>query len=940
MKRGWWQLWGVVLLVALSLGVAGRVLAQRSGEVNCHAAGLCGRAPLAPVSVGIGGVPSAGALQGSLGAALALRRVDPADPNGDMAQVLVLTPSDGGVSVSTLEPQPEYAHLLGWVGDSALLVLRRAGDGSLAAIRHDPVSGAAEQVASGLDPARAYALSPDGSRVVAWPRSVQGAAPFADLQIYEAAAMALLDTVDLSALGLLGPQLAGWSGSSVYFFARQPADAFLAVNLEGGAVSGPLDLLAAGDGNELVRQASLVEGSALAVVGRVNPKDANGVYSVPLPGPDRWPSTTAAEPRPVAQATPHPFPGIGEAQGVFWGQDGRVAAIVAATPGDFSASNVYLTDPAFTATTTVELRAAFDSCVAFTPDGGWLLYVGPAGDSLLALPTTDLTASPEVLLSGQPGLSLCQAGWQPSGAGTTISGSQGGQGGVTLGGGEQPAPLSVGATATGAITDADFAVDYALTLEAGQVVTVTMQRTGGNLDPFLLLLGPEGQELASNDDAEVQVGDTPLNAQIAGFVAPAAGTYTIRATRYLQESGGSTGPFQLAVESGAAAPTPGGPGPVTGDGVQDGGMVALGDTVTGAITESVHTVSYTVSLAAGQPVTVTMQRQGGNLDSLLILYGPDGAELARNDDAEPRVGDSGLNAQVAGFVPPSAGVYTIHATRFMQAEGLSTGPFTLSLESGGPVVVASPTPTQPLLAEGVADGGSLALNQTASGEIGGAVHTVEYTIDLRAGETIAITMQRLSGDLDCFLIVFGPQGNVQAFNDDSAVPVGDTSLNAHIPGYTAPADGTYYIQATRYQFDEGRSAGRFQLTVGPGTPMDVGSGGQVSVGATVTGEITATTYAVDYTITLQAGDSITVTMQRIDDTLDPYISILDSAGNEIVFNDDADVQVGDSELNAQIVGFVVPRDGVYTIRATRYLQMGGPSTGRYQLSVMGAGSTK
>ena len=760
-----------------------------------------------PISGTGTGAPTGGALNGSLNTILALRRVE---ANGT-AQVLLATPVGDAVDVTPTALQLANVHILGWT-DSGLLLLRSADDTTYEATSYTPVSAFEQIIATGLPGDRSYALSPDGARVISWPSSPTGAAPLSDLQVYDAATMTLIHRVDAAGLGLAGAQFAGWADGRAYFYTQQPGDAFFSVLLESGQLMGPVDLLAAGDGDEVVQQASVVPGSPLALVGRVSAKDAPGVYSVDLPAPDFWPETTPGTPRPVANAIARPVAGLGEVQGVFWSSDGAVVAIVDAVPGDFSASMVHVSDPGFVTATNVPVRAAFGTCVVFTPDNLWLLYVGETGDSLLALPVADMTATPEVLASGQPGLDLCEAAWQPPGAGT---GSE--QGGVTLGGGggeTAGAALAVGQSVNGTIDDQQFAVEYPLALQAGETVTITMERVDGDLDSLLILLGPDGTEATRNDDADSPVGDSPLNAQIAGFTAPVSGTYTVRATRFLEESGTSSGQYRLSVTAGGqAAPT-----------------------------------------------------------------------------ATPT-------------------------------------PF-----------VAAPTPEM-TVTDGIASGPAVSIGQTVNGFIGGDVYAVEYPITLQAGETIAVQMEQLDGDLDPFLVIFDPTNEAVAFNDDAPQQIGDTPFNAQIVGYTAQMDGTYFIWATRYQLDNGSSSGSFRLSVTPGTAATATSGGAISVGQSVTGELTTTTFAVDYTIALQAGQSITVTMERMDDTLDPYLSIMDSSGSELASNDDAEQQVGDSSLNAQITDFVAPVNGTYTIRATRYFQEGGSSVGRFQLSVTGTAGT-
>ncbi len=994
---------------------------------------------------GIGAAPS-GALDGSFNTALAIRRTTPGDTSGQTADVLLLSPSDSAVTATTVVTGGAAAHIVGWRDADNLLVVRGAGDGmSYDMVRFDPAGGGEQVLGTDLDLDRSYRLTPDGGGVMSWPHNAPNIAPFLDLRVYDSTGMALRSTFDIGGGAVVGAELAGWNGSRAYFYTGAPADALVMVDLAGGTVSGPIDLLAAGDGDEIVVDASLSTVSGLALVGRVNPKDLNGVYTVPLQTPDFWPATTDASPRPTAQVRPHALSAIGEAQRVSWSEDGSRAVIVAAQPGEFGFSNAFLSGPGFVSATATGARLAFDSCVRFTPDNNWLLYTSAAGDTLLALPLANPTTIPQTLYSGEAMLDLCEAAWQP--AGGTVGDGDGGDGGVTIGGGEQPTAIAVGQMVTGRIDDDNYAVEYALTLQAGQVVTITMQRASNELDPLLYVFSPTGAELARNDDAEVTVGGSFVNAQIVDFTAPADGVYTIRATRFREANGPTVGNFELSVaEGGGQAPS---------------NPIAIGSSVTGEIAEGVHTVDYTIALSAGQIITVTMEALSGNLDTYLQINAVDGRELAYNDDAAAMVGDNSFNSQIVNFTAPADGTYTIQATRYRQENGSSSGQFRLSVtggeQGGGPEpipvapinvgnsltgeitdsryaadytialqtgqritvtmerqggtldaylvildpsgrevafnddaaiqvgitplnaqivdfappaagtytiratrlgqqagssvgqyllrvaassgVVPPPTATPPVtgggeVVDGVQVGGPVAVGESRTGTIQGVVYAVEYSIDLAAGETIALSVVATSGDLDTFLIVYDTNNDAAAYNDDAAVQIGDTPYNSAITGYTTPVSGTYYIWVTRYQLADGDSTGSYELQVTPGVAASIQQGGFISIdGGSVTGEITNTIYAVDYTLQLRSGQSITITMEALDLGLDTYLAILDSAGNELAFNDDAEEQVGESVLNSQIVGFTAPNNGTYTVRATRFFQEGGSSVGSFSLRV-------
>lgn len=110
----------------------------------------------------------------------------------------------------------------------------------------------------------------------------------------------------------------------------------------------------------------------------------------------------------------------------------------------------------------------------------------------------------------------------------------------------------------------------------------------------------------------------------------------------------------------------------------------------------------------------------------------------------------------------------------------------------------------------VSTGGSLTLGQTSEGQISNAVYEIPYTFQGTAGMLINIRMERLSGDLDTYINLLGPDGTQIAFNDDSSeLGTRGSILN----GVNLPVDGTYTVVATRYRQQQGSSAGQFSLLV-------------------------------------------------------------------------------------------------------------------------------
>lgn len=87
--------------------------------------------------------------------------------------------------------------------------------------------------------------------------------------------------------------------------------------------------------------------------------------------------------------------------------------------------------------------------------------------------------------------------------------------------------ISYNTTLTGSIDDVTPDVLYAFYGAAGDVVSLTLIRTDGNLDPLLELLDANQARLRLDDDsAEAQ------NARIDDYVLPASGVYYVRAARF------------------------------------------------------------------------------------------------------------------------------------------------------------------------------------------------------------------------------------------------------------------------------------------------------------------------------------------------------------------------------------------------------------------------
>jgi uncharacterized protein YfaP (DUF2135 family) len=109
---------------------------------------------------------------------------------------------------------------------------------------------------------------------------------------------------------------------------------------------------------------------------------------------------------------------------------------------------------------------------------------------------------------------------------------------------EQATPLPDSGTTTGVIGAGNRYDLWTFEGTAGDTVTISMTRQNGSLDTLLYLIGPDGFELASNDDVDEDV----KNSTIPDFVLTDDGTYTIVATSYATIFGGTSGNYALTLQ--------------------------------------------------------------------------------------------------------------------------------------------------------------------------------------------------------------------------------------------------------------------------------------------------------------------------------------------------------------------------------------------------------
>jgi hypothetical protein len=205
-----------------------------------------------------------------------------------------------------------------------------------------------------------------------------------------------------------------------------------------------------------------------------------------------------------------------------------------------------------------------------------------------------------------------------------------------------------------------------------------------------------------------------------------------------------------------------------------------------------------------------------------------------------------------------------------------------------------------------------------------------YYFDAQVGDRISIQMNAIDATLDPEVIILDPDGTQAVRDNDSG-----GNLNSLIAAYLVRAEGRYSVVAGR----RGASQGRFELVL-DGTAVtrpDPGSGqtGQsvytavsLVAGQTYSGTIGGSAVAVFYAFDGTAGQTLDISMVRMNGDLDAFVAVLDANQNLVAMDDD-----GGGNQNARVV-YTLTADGRFYILTTRFDFAAGVTSGDYLLSLV------
>jgi hypothetical protein len=318
----------------------------------------------------------------------------------------------------------------------------------------------------------------------------------------------------------------------------------------------------------------------------------------------------------------------------------------------------------------------------------------------------------------------------------------------------------------------DFPSDtdwFRVRLEEGQSYHFTLSGAGDSAvgDPLLRIYGRDSAELAFDDD-----GGDGLNSYLE-FTAPSTGDYFLEARGFGDDA---TGGYALAAHA----------GDVPASAETDASLSAEGDYREGMLSPAGDQDWYRLELAEGQGVRIGMQTTGtpdALGDPYLVIHGPDGAELARDDD-----GGDGLNAWLE-FQAPAAGSYYVEARGFVDE---AVGRYSINVTAGE--------------IGAAADGAELlqANGDARTSIIGSAGDVDWFSIDLVEGRPYRFNLEGIDADAlaDPMLTLYDSNGTQVASDDD-----GGRGVNSYL-NFASPTGGLYFVAVSSYD-DQG--TGRYQL---------------------------------------------------------------------------------------------------------------------------------
>ncbi len=365
---------------------------------------------------------------------------------------------------------------------------------------------------------------------------------------------------------------------------------------------------------------------------------------------------------------------------------------------------------------------------------------------------------------------------------------------------------------SGLITNDQPWQTYTFNGNSGETVSLNMTATEGSLDTLVLVLDSAGVIVGANDDIESAVN---TNSAINNLRLPTTDTYTVFASRYGKDVGGTEGRYQLALNRASA-----------------NAELAQFDLPNGDI-----------------QVLITWET---NAELRLLVRDPFGDSVFNDETAVQSGGrlevSGNINCTVSEGTPISyiywpegflrIGSYEVDVWYRSQCDDFRPVVFNIFIVVDGQLIFTDTVPIE--FTERYLTSFTIDQNRVATGDVGGIIGGSEtlniqseqaaavaltggesipgsitpqnkfdlYTFEGLAGDVVTVSMNRTSGTLDTLLFLLDPFGIEIATNDDA-----NDTTNSLINNVRLSQDGTYTIVATHFGTIYGGTIGGYDLAL-------------------------------------------------------------------------------------------------------------------------------
>jgi hypothetical protein len=365
----------------------------------------------------------------------------------------------------------------------------------------------------------------------------------------------------------------------------------------------------------------------------------------------------------------------------------------------------------------------------------------------------------------------------------------------------------------------------------GRQYTIDMVATSGSLDPLVVLLNENNNIVATNDDAP---GRDTRNSEIASQTL-SEGRYTIIASRFALQFGGTEGNYTLSISTGSTS--------------------SANPTVAPTVAATAGTTDSGGLPSGSIQITLSWNTRA---DLRLLVRDPNGRSVF-SDNRTPA--DGGILERLGNFrcqtpvtttpityaywpgTTAPAGTYEVSVWEESRCADTAVPPqYTLTVVVNGKDVInlanqrpasnkihflttftvdgtgnatAGPGGLVPTtfdrnnLTNQLPNAEALTFGVPVSGAISSNSPFVVYTFQGSVGDKLRITMRNSGGNLDPQLFLLDATGNQLQRNDD--VKAGEDP-NSQID-FNVQTEGSYVVVATRYGIDFGGTTGNYELRI-------------------------------------------------------------------------------------------------------------------------------